>query len=171
MAEEISLAHELWPCDAICCKRSCSPSVQIILLMPISHQTRTNVDFLRLGKIFGEIRIEIQDNAYQIIVYKMSAILFRPQCFNPFLTILLRAPSELVIAIILHTSLISYNIFYDSSGPNRCCPHTQITVIGIPFSRLLVAPSLTHWGRDKMDAISQTTFQVHFLEWKCFNCD
>ena len=26
---------------------------------------------------------------------------------------------------------------------------------------------LTHWGRDKMAAISQ--FQMHFLEWKCMN--
>ena len=28
---------------------------------------------------------------------------------------------------------------------------------------------LTHWGRDKMDAISQTTFQLHCLEGKCLN--
>ena len=28
---------------------------------------------------------------------------------------------------------------------------------------------LTHWGLDKMAAISQTTFQMHFLEWKCLN--
>ena len=36
-----------------------------------------------------------------------------------------------------------------------------------PFSAL----SLTHWGRDKMDAISQTTLSNAFLEWKCFNFD
>ena len=31
---------------------------------------------------------------------------------------------------------------------------------------------LTHWGRDKMDAIFQTTFfQMDFLEWKCMNFD
>ena len=30
---------------------------------------------------------------------------------------------------------------------------------------------LTHWGRDKIAAIFQTTFQMHFLEWKCKNFD
>ena len=30
---------------------------------------------------------------------------------------------------------------------------------------------LTHWGRDKMDATSQTTLSNAFLEWKCFNFD
>ena len=30
---------------------------------------------------------------------------------------------------------------------------------------------LTHWGRDKMNTISQTTFQAHFHEWKCLNSD
>ena len=29
--------------------------------------------------------------------------------------------------------------------------------------------NLTHWGRDKMDANSQTTFQMHFREWKSMN--
>ena len=29
---------------------------------------------------------------------------------------------------------------------------------------------LTHWGKGKMDAISQK-FQMHFLEWKCLNFD
>ena len=28
---------------------------------------------------------------------------------------------------------------------------------------------LTHWGRDKMADISQMTFEMHFLEWKCIN--
>ena len=28
---------------------------------------------------------------------------------------------------------------------------------------------LTHWGRDEMDVISQTTFSMHFIEWKCMN--
>ena len=31
--------------------------------------------------------------------------------------------------------------------------------------------NLTHWGRDKMAAISQTHFQMHFLEWKLYNFD
>ena len=30
---------------------------------------------------------------------------------------------------------------------------------------------LTHWGRDKVAAISQTRFEMHFLEWKCLNFD
>ena len=30
---------------------------------------------------------------------------------------------------------------------------------------------LTHWGRDKMDAISQTIFSNGILEWKCMNFD
>ena len=30
---------------------------------------------------------------------------------------------------------------------------------------------LTHWGRNKMDAIFQTTFQMDILEWKCVNFD
>ena len=30
---------------------------------------------------------------------------------------------------------------------------------------------LTHWGRDKMDAIRRRHFQVHFLEWKCIHYD
>ena len=29
--------------------------------------------------------------------------------------------------------------------------------------------TLTHWGRDKMAAILQMTFQMHFLEWKCMH--
>ena len=32
-------------------------------------------------------------------------------------------------------------------------------------------PVLTHWGQDKMAAVSQATFQMHFLEWKCWNFD
>ena len=32
-----------------------------------------------------------------------------------------------------------------------------------------VATELTHWGRDKMAAIFQTTFQMDFLEWKFMN--
>ena len=30
---------------------------------------------------------------------------------------------------------------------------------------------LTHWGQDKMATIFQTTFQAHFLEWKCMISD
>ena len=30
---------------------------------------------------------------------------------------------------------------------------------------------LTHWGWDKMAAISQTAFSNAFLKWKCMNCD
>ena len=33
------------------------------------------------------------------------------------------------------------------------------------------AGQLTHWGRDKMAAISRRYFQVHFPEWKCLNSD
>ena len=29
--------------------------------------------------------------------------------------------------------------------------------------------ALTHWGRDKMAAISRRHFQMYFLEWKCVN--
>ena len=32
-------------------------------------------------------------------------------------------------------------------------------------------PTLTHWGQDEMDAITQTTFQAHFSERKCLNTD
>ena len=27
---------------------------------------------------------------------------------------------------------------------------------------------LTHWSRDKMDAILQMAYQMHFIEWKLF---
>ena len=30
---------------------------------------------------------------------------------------------------------------------------------------------LTHWGQDKMAAISRRHFQMYFLEWKCMNFD
>ena len=30
---------------------------------------------------------------------------------------------------------------------------------------------LTHWGRDKVVAISRRHFQMHFLEWKCMDSD
>ena len=30
---------------------------------------------------------------------------------------------------------------------------------------------LTHWGRDKMDVIFQTHFEMDFREWKCMNCN
>ena len=35
----------------------------------------------------------------------------------------------------------------------------------------LLQVSLTHWGRDKMAAISRRHFQIYFLEWKCMNFD
>ena len=42
------------------------------------------------------------------------------------------------------------------------------------INNLLVRNALiffTRWGRNKMTAISQTTFQQHFLEWKCMDFD
>ena len=31
--------------------------------------------------------------------------------------------------------------------------------------------SLQHWGRDKMDVVSQTTVEMHFLQWKRLTSD
>ena len=36
----------------------------------------------------------------------------------------------------------------------------------VTFSKIL-----THWSRDKMAAFSRRHFQIHFVEWKCSNCD
>ena len=41
--------------------------------------------------------------------------------------------------------------------------------IGIKYAMGQPTYQLTHWGRDKMAAIFQTIFQMHFLEWKCMN--
>ena len=42
----------------------------------------------------------------------------------------------------------------------QCLPRS------VPYGPL-VYKELTHWGRDKMATIFQTTFEIHFLEWKC----
>ena len=39
------------------------------------------------------------------------------------------------------------------------------------FPLLHISTDLTHWGRDKMAAVSRRHFQMHFLEWKCINFD
>ena len=41
----------------------------------------------------------------------------------------------------------------------------------ILWSALFPYLALTHWGRDKMDAILQTIFWGDFPEWKCLNSD
>ena len=42
------------------------------------------------------------------------------------------------------------------------CLHSEVTQLSL---------ILTHWGQDKMDTFFQTTFSMHFLEWKCTNFD
>ena len=62
----------------------------------------------------------------------------------------------------LYSSLLLFSPWLD-------CLHI-ICYQAIAFTALVpFVLILTHWGWDKMVAISQTTFQMHFLEWKCLN--
>ena len=57
---------------------------------------------------------------------------------------------------ISYTGLLETNI---SKNINIAAEECQKTFYGLNL--------LTHWGPDKMDAILQKTFQMHFVEWKC----
>ena len=55
-----------------------------------------------------------------------------------------------------------------------CCPVEEYhykAAIFFSESLLSVSVDLTHWGRDKMDAISQPSFSTPYLEWKRLNSD
>ena len=54
----------------------------------------------------------------------------------------------------------------ESNTFKRKIPHAE--PIGV-FRRITLAGqiTLTHWGQDKMAAVSQTTLSNAFLEWKC----
>ena len=52
------------------------------------------------------------------------------------------------------------------------CPQMPVAPNGArPLADTVLAEMLTHWGRDKMAAIFQTTFSNGFFEWKCMNFD
>ena len=62
--------------------------------------------------------------------------------------------------------------FVCSTGDKLMVPDFMTNYISIAIFGC--RQSLTHWGRDKMDATSQLHrrhFQVHFLEWKYMNFD
>ena len=53
-----------------------------------------------------------------------------------------------------------------------CSPHHGLMASCPPPHRVayfMADPPSTHWDRDKMVAIFQMTFQMHFLEWKYLN--
>ena len=54
-----------------------------------------------------------------------------------------------------------------SSSMNLNTSHPSLLRIQSSIHQLM----LTHWGREKMDAISQTTFSSAFRKWKCLNSD
>ena len=54
-------------------------------------------------------------------------------------------------------SVFTFSVFWPvQSGMSRCCYDSLSIHLYGNFS--LMSCNLTHWGRDKMDAISQTTF-------------
>ena len=72
--------------------------------------------------------------------------------------------SRFIIIIIIKLCFVA--------GEGKCSrevPNERLAIVFILFMLLLT--SLTNWGQDKMAAISQTTFWMHFLEWKCMNFD
>ena len=65
-------------------------------------------------------------------------------------------PLPKLIQIIIYMRVISQELLQN-----------LIHVLGVKFCSILRV--LTHWGRDKMATIFQTTFSNAFLEWKFIN--
>ena len=90
-------------------------------------------------KLNRNLYIFIQENAFENVVWKMSAILSRPQCVN---------------SVHAKSFLGSIEIY--------------LYIISFLDSRHRWHRYLIHWGWDKMAAISQTTFSNAFSWMKMF---
>ena len=68
-----------------------------------------------------------------------------------------------------HVFLTVYELSLDMFGGVNCLLiGTRVHICWYWDDIFKIGIILTHWGRDKMDAISQTMpFHVHFPEWKC----
>ena len=91
--------------------------------------------------------IFIRENAFKNVVWKKVAILSRPQCVKG-LEPVLEGWSQCTRARAKHSNVAAVR-------PRDCayCSHKSDW------------PVLTHWGRDKMAAVSQTTLSIAF-SWK-----
>ena len=58
-------------------------------------------------------------------------------------------------------------------GENHSCEmrYCYMSISGMSMCYVQLFYNLTYWDRNKMAAIIQMTFQIHFLQWKCMNFD
>ena len=112
-----------------------------------------------LGTNFSEILSEIHAFWFKKMHLKMSSAIWHPFCLGLNVLMLIWDVwlEFKVWPRLYHSLIVAYwCISQQKSGPTLAQDGTK--------------PS-THWGRDKMADIFQTTIYMHFLEWRCMNFD
>ena len=82
----------------------------------------------------------------------------------------------LIVFNIIWSNLFIFRVWNISvcSPDQHCAIRNHVHDCDRCFHMVQVRPSaipLTHWGRDKMAAISQTTLSIAFFQWICLNFD
>ena len=111
-----------------------------------------------LGTNFSEILIEIHTFSFKKMNLKISSGKWRPFCLG------------LNVLRIITQVLVFQGGGFQLLAPTQCYEVTEnVNVFSCVFFNS--AKELTHWGRDKMAAIFQTTFSNGFSSMKCMNFD
>ena len=102
-----------------------------------------------LGTNFSENQIEISTFSFKKMRLKMSSGKWRPFCLSLSL-----------IAFNQALTTVSMSLMY------------LLWIEHVILSRLFrIRVQLSHWGQDKWTPFRRRHFQMHFLQWKCYNYD
>ena len=118
----------------------------------------TNAAILLIGPVgtnFSEILIEILTFSFMKMRWKVSSAKRRPFCLG--------------LNVLRHWNFICYMCIFSKSNP-----FVVVSWVDINWSSSCAAVnrSLTHIEAEtKWTPFRRRYFQVHFLEWKCFNSD
>ena len=128
----------------------------------------TNAGILLIGPLgtnFNEIFIEIQTFSFKKVHLKMSSGKCCPLCLG--LNVLIFTSEGTIVCYWLSCILKSQH-YHEPIMHNTASNSQQWLAIMCYDEGTLTLVYLTHWGRDKMDAISQTTFSNAFSWMKMF---
>ena len=119
-----------------------------------SPATASNV-----SSCFIHVSMWLRNTLLSLIVHRWKIKLLLLQCFQTNNKNDIKAP--------IYCSFVRW-IWY--KGPAYGKRVAVVTSVWQPTLPNRMIP-LTHWGGDKMVAISRGHFQMYFLEWKCINFD
>ena len=121
---------------------------------------KTLIGILPIGwELHKNANIFFWENIFENVICKVWAILFRPQCIKRKLTYLSLVKKHCAMRCI-DSICDHFNMCSRPITRTLCCrPEDRKSTTVRSCNEALI-----HWGRDKMDVITQLTFQ-----WKCVN--